>query len=104
MDLGGISARATRAGRHCRYRREERGQPMNVLSGFADISFWQLIPVAALALFASGVGGVSGYGTGAPMPLVLVPLVGADPVVPIIPISALFTNSTPVFAFRKYSA
>ncbi|MGB8561527.1 MAG: sulfite exporter TauE/SafE family protein, partial [Pseudolabrys sp.] len=53
---------------------------MNLFAGFHDISFWQLIPVAAVALFASIVGGVSGYGTGALMPLVLVPLVGAEPV------------------------
>jgi uncharacterized membrane protein YfcA len=76
---------------------------MNVLSGFADTSFWQLVPVAAVALLASIIGGVSGYGTGALMPLVLVPLVGAEPVVPIIAISALFTNSSRVFAFLKYA-
>jgi uncharacterized membrane protein YfcA len=76
---------------------------MNLFSGFADISFWQLIPVAAVALFASIVGGVSGYGTGALMPLVLVPLVGAEPVVPIIAVSAMFTNSSRVFAFSEYA-
>ena len=76
---------------------------MDILSGFHDISFWQLIPVAAVALIASIVGGVSGYGTGALMPLVLVPLVGAEPVVPIIAISAMFTNSSRVFAFSKYA-
>jgi uncharacterized membrane protein YfcA len=76
---------------------------MNLFSGFVDISFWQLIPVAAVALFASIVGGVSGYGTGALMPLVLVPLVGAEPVVPIIAVSAMFTNSSRVFAFSKYA-
>jgi uncharacterized membrane protein YfcA len=76
---------------------------MNLLSGFHDISFFQLIPVAVIALFASIVGGVSGYGTGALMPLVLVPLVGAEPVVPIIAISAMFTNSSRVFAFLKYA-
>jgi len=75
---------------------------MNILSGFADISIWQLLLVAGLAMFASIVGGVSGYGTGALMPLVLVPLVGAEPVVPIIAISALFTNSSRVGAFFKY--
>lgn len=75
---------------------------MHPLSGFADISLLQLIPVAAVALFASVVGGVSGYGTGALMPLVLVPLVGAEPVVPIIAISALFTNSSRVTAFLRY--
>src|SRR6187399_1413954 len=76
---------------------------MNVLSGFADISFWQLVPVAALALFASIVGGVSGYGTGALMPLVLVPLVGAEPVVPIIAISAIFTNLSRFVAYVRYA-
>jgi uncharacterized membrane protein YfcA len=75
----------------------------NLFSGFADISLWQLIPVAAVALVASVVGGVSGYGTGALMPLVLVPLVGAEPVVPIIAVSAMFTNSSRVFAFSKYA-
>jgi uncharacterized membrane protein YfcA len=75
---------------------------MNLFAGFHDISFWQLIPVAAVAMFASIVGGISGYGTGALMPLVLVPLVGAEPVVPIIAISAMFTNSSRVFAFLKF--
>ena len=76
---------------------------MTILSGFADISIWQLALVAGVALFASIVGGVSGYGTGALMPLVLVPLVGAEPVVPIIAISALFTNSSRVTAFLRYA-
>jgi uncharacterized membrane protein YfcA len=75
---------------------------MNILAGFADISFWQLALVAGVALFASLVGGVSGYGTGALMPLVLVPLVGAEPIVPIIAISALFSNSSRMTAFLNY--
>ena len=76
---------------------------MQILAGFADISLWQLALVAGVALFASIVGGVSGYGTGALMPLVLVPLVGAEPVVPIIAISALFSNSSRVTAFLRYA-
>jgi uncharacterized membrane protein YfcA len=76
---------------------------MDLLSGFADISLAQLLLVAAVALFASVVGGVSGYGTGALMPLVLVPLVGPAPVVPIIAISALFSNASRVTAFLKYA-
>src|SRR4249920_2950510 len=75
---------------------------MDLFAGFHDISVWQLIPVAAVALFASVVGGVSGYGTGALMPLVLVPMVGAEPVVPIIAISALLTNTGRATAFRTY--
>jgi uncharacterized membrane protein YfcA len=76
---------------------------MNLAAGFAHISVWQLAVVAGVALFASIVGGVAGYGTGALMPLVLVPLIGAEPVVPIIAISALFTNSSRVAAFLRYA-
>ena len=76
---------------------------MNIFAGFADLSVWQLIPVAGVALIASIVGGVSGYGTGALMPLVLVPLVGPEPVVPIIAISAMFSNSSRVTAFLRYA-
>jgi uncharacterized membrane protein YfcA len=54
-----------------------------------------------MALIASVVGGVAGYGTGALMPLVLVPIVGAEPVVPILSLSALFTNSSRTAAFRQ---
>ena len=103
MDRGGIYARAARAAMTIAGAAAKSAPVMNVLSGFADISVWQLVPVAAVALFASIIGGVSGYGTGALMPLVLVPLVGAEPVVPIIAISALFTNSSRVFAFLKYA-
>jgi uncharacterized membrane protein YfcA len=69
---------------------------------FANISVLQLALVAAMAMVASIVGGLAGYGTGALMPLVLVPILGAEPVVPIISISALFTNSSRVLAFRKH--
>lgn len=75
---------------------------MDLTSGFADVSLAQLSLVAAVALFASIVGGVAGYGTGALMPLVLVPLIGAEPVVPIIAISAIFTNASRATAFRAF--
>jgi uncharacterized membrane protein YfcA len=74
----------------------------DVLSGFANISFAQLALLACVTLFASVIGGVAGYGTGALMPLVLVPMVGAEPVVPIIAISALFTNTGRVAAFFRH--
>src|SRR4051794_29184090 len=73
-----------------------------MLAGFADISLLQIATVAAVALFASVLGGVAGYGTGALMPLVLVPIVGAEPVVPIIAISALMTNTGRIIAFRSF--
>jgi uncharacterized membrane protein YfcA len=76
---------------------------MNLAAGFAHISILQLGAVGGVALFASMVGGVAGYGTGALMPLVLVPLLGAEPVVPIIAISSMFTNSSRVLAFLRYA-
>jgi uncharacterized membrane protein YfcA len=73
-----------------------------LLNAFADISLLQLVLVAVVALFASLVGGVAGYGTGALMPLVLVPMIGAEPVVPTIAISALLTNTGRAMAFRRH--
>jgi len=73
-----------------------------VPSFLADISLWQLALVAMLALVGSVVGGVAGYGTGALMPLVLVPIVGPEPVVPIIAMSALLTNTSRVLAFLRH--
>ena len=76
---------------------------MNIVSGFADVSLLQLLLVAGVALLASIVGGLAGYGTGALMPLVLVPLVGAEPVVPIIAISSIFTNLSRFAAYLRYA-
>jgi len=76
---------------------------VNLLSGFADISLLQLLLVAVVSLFASVVGGLAGYGTGALMPLVLVPLIGAEPVVLIIAISSIFTNLSRFAAFVRYA-
>jgi uncharacterized membrane protein YfcA len=67
---------------------------------FADISLSQLALIAVMALIASVVGGVSGYGTGALMPLVLVPIVGPEPVVPMLSISALLNNASRATVFR----
>jgi uncharacterized membrane protein YfcA len=63
---------------------------------------WQLALVAGVALVAAVIGGVAGYGTGALMPLVLVPMLGPEPVVPIIAISGLLTNTGRIFAFLRY--
>jgi uncharacterized membrane protein YfcA len=71
-------------------------------SAFAEISLPQLVLIAGMALVASVVGRVAGYGTGALMPLVLVPIVGAEPVVPILSISALLTNTSRATAFWSF--
>jgi uncharacterized membrane protein YfcA len=76
---------------------------VTIISGFADISLLQLLLVAGVALFAAVVGGLAGYGTGALMPLVLVPLIGAEPVVPIIAISAVFTNLSRTAAYLRHA-
>jgi uncharacterized membrane protein YfcA len=68
---------------------------------FADISIAQLALIAGAALIASVIGGVSGYGTGALMPLVLVPILGPAPVVPIIALSSIFSNAGRTAAFRR---
>jgi uncharacterized membrane protein YfcA len=68
----------------------------------ADLTVIQLLTIVALAAFSAIAGGVAGYGTGALMPLILVPLVGAAPVVPIIAISAMFSNTARVTAFRRF--
>ena len=74
---------------------------MDIAGALAALSPLQLAAVAGMALVASIVGGVAGYGTGALMPLVLVPIVGAEPIVPIIAISALMTNTSRAVAFRR---
>jgi uncharacterized protein len=65
-----------------------------------DLSIPQLALIAAVAVLTSIIGGLAGYGTGALMPLVLVPIVGPEPVVPIVALSALLTNASRVGAFR----
>ena len=76
---------------------------MNLIAGFADLSLLQLLLVAGVALLAAVIGGLAGYGTGALMPLVLVPLIGAEPVVPIIAISAIFTNLSRSVAYFRHT-
>src|SRR5580693_5930124 len=73
---------------------------MAVVGALAALSPMQFLSVVGMALLASVVGGVAGYGTGALMPLVLVPIVGAEPIVPIIAISALMTYTSRAVAFR----
>jgi uncharacterized membrane protein YfcA len=75
-----------------------------VIAAFADVTIYQLLLVAGVALFASVLGGVAGYGTGALMPLVLVPMVGAEAVVPIIALAGLLTNAGRMIAYLRFVA
>src|SRR3569623_1438077 len=83
-------------------KRAERRSAGDNISGFHDISMAQLALVASVACIVWLIGGVAGFGTGALMPLVLVPIVGAAPIVPMIAISALFNNTSRMAAFLRY--
>ena len=65
-----------------------------------DVTILQYAAVGATAFVASIIGGVAGYGAGLLMPLVLVPIIGAQAVVPVIGLSALFTNGSRIAAYR----
>lgn len=74
---------------------------MDLVGALAGVSALELVLIAVVAFIASMIGGIAGYGTGILMPLVLVPIAGAEAVLPIIGITALFTNSSRVVAFRE---
>jgi uncharacterized membrane protein YfcA len=71
-----------------------------IQSALPGVSIVQLAVIVVVSVLTSVLGGVTGYGTGALMPLVLVPIVGAEPVVPIIAVSAIITNVSRALAFR----
>ena len=58
--------------------------------------------VAVTSFLASIVGGIAGYGTGLLLPPVLIPIIGAEAVVPVIGLSALLTNGSRLVAFRAH--
>jgi uncharacterized membrane protein YfcA len=67
---------------------------------FDDVTLAQYVVVAIVAFCASIFSGVAGYGTGLILPFVLVPTIGAQAVVPVIGLAALFANASRVAAFR----
>lgn len=73
---------------------------MDLVGALAGVSAFELVLIAVVAFIASLIGGIAGYGTGILMPLVLVPIAGPEAVVPIIGVTALFTNSSRLVAFR----
>ncbi|MEQ9326903.1 MAG: sulfite exporter TauE/SafE family protein [Rhodospirillales bacterium] len=64
-----------------------------------DIALSDMALVALVAFGAQVLGGVAGYGTGLTMPLILVPLIGADAVVPVIALASIITNPTRLITF-----
>jgi uncharacterized membrane protein YfcA len=59
-----------------------------------------MLAIAATALVGSVIGGLAGYGTGLLLPLVLVPVVGAQATVPLMAVAMLIMNGSRLVAFR----
>lgn len=66
-----------------------------------NIAIEYYLLVAAVAFGASVIGGVTGYGTGLLLPPILLPIIGPHAVVPVIAVSAVFTNASRVVAFWR---
>jgi uncharacterized membrane protein YfcA len=65
------------------------------------VTVGQYALVAAVAFLAATLAGVSGYGTGIILPLVLVPIIGAEATVPVMGVASFFTNSSRLAAFWR---
>jgi uncharacterized membrane protein YfcA len=62
---------------------------------------WQLALACVVALVASTLGGLSGFGTGLVLPIFLVPLVGVGNVIPVMAVAMLLNNRSRVIAFWR---
>jgi len=58
--------------------------------------------VAVVAFLSAALAAVSGYGTGLILPLVLVPIIGAEATVPVMGVASFFTHASRLAAFRSY--
>lgn len=67
----------------------------------ADVTWIEAATIATTAFGASIIGGMAGYGTGLLLPLALVPVIGASATVPVIAVTALFTNVSRALAMRE---
>jgi uncharacterized protein len=61
----------------------------------------QLMLACVVALAASTLGGLSGFGTGLILPVFLAPLVGVTNVIPVMAVAMLLNNGSRVVAFHK---
>jgi uncharacterized protein len=62
---------------------------------------WQLALACLMALAASTLGGLSGFGTGLILPVFLAPLVGIANVIPVMAVAMLLSNGSRVAAFWR---
>jgi len=65
-----------------------------------NVNLMQYGLVAVVAFVAAMIGGVAGYGTGLLLPPILMPLIGAEAIVPVMSVSGLMTNASRWMAFR----
>ena len=65
------------------------------------VTVGQYALVAAVAFLAATLAAISGYGTGIILPLVLVPIIGAEATVPVMGVASFFTNSSRLAAFWR---
>lgn len=72
-------------------------------AGFSGISLVHLALIAAAAFAAGVMSCLAGYGIGLVMPLVLVPLVGPEPVVPVSALAGMFLNTMRFAVFFRYA-
>src|SRR5689334_20034538 len=86
----------------CRSANGAGNQLMELLQGLTGASLAHLLLVAVFGFAASFLGGVTGYGNSALLPLVLMPVTGPEPLIPIISIVGIFNNATRVIVFRRY--
>lgn len=69
---------------------------------FTQISLFHYVLAATAGLATGIIGGVAGYGSGLLLPLVLVPVLGPESVVPVISVVTMFSNSTRAAVFWSH--
>jgi uncharacterized membrane protein YfcA len=66
----------------------------------ASVSAFELVLVGVVAVAASILGGLAGYGTGLVLPIFLAPVVGVANIVPVMAVAMALNNGSRVAAFR----
>ena len=61
----------------------------------------QWLGVGVVAFLAAVLGGLAGYGTGLVLPIVLAPVIGVAPIVPVMAVAMMINNASRVLAFRS---
>ena len=73
---------------------------METSFALANVGVFELVLVGFVALAASILGGLAGYGTGLVLPIFLAPVVGVANIVPVMAVGMAINNASRVAAFR----